>query len=100
ALAGQSRAARSLEGYAPAPVFLAVVNGVRRTSLTLGAADAACVERALRLGVRSELRTTGQPILLTAETRVEGALPPRETVEALTLRGLACPNVRSVTDTE
>ncbi|MPY66047.1 hypothetical protein F8S09_04965 [Deinococcus sp. SDU3-2] len=96
AFAGQSRAVRVLEGYAPAPVPVVLVHGVRRTTLTLSAADAACVERALRLGVRSELRTTGQPIPLTGETRVEGALPPTEIVGALTLRGLTCPNVRAV----
>lgn len=96
ALAGQTRAARALEGYSPAPVPVALVNGVSRTTLTLAPADAACVERALRLGVRSELRTTGQPIPLTAQTRVEGTLPPSEIVEALTLRGLGCPNVRAV----
>lgn len=100
AFAGQTRAARVLEGYSPAPVSVALVNGVRRTTLTLAPADAACVERALRLGVRSELRTTGQPIPLTAQTRVEGTLPPREVVEALTLRGLACPNVRAVPEEE
>lgn len=96
AFAGQSRAARTLEGYSPAPVPVALVNGVRRTTLTLSASDAACVERALHLGVRSELRTSGRPLPLTGDTRVEGTLPPREVVEALTLRGLTCPNVRAV----
>lgn len=96
AFAGQTRAARTLQGYVPAPVPVVLVNGGGRTRLTLAPADAACVERALRLGVPSELRTSGPSLLLTPETRVEGTLPPREVVEALTLRGLECPHVRAV----
>ncbi|KEF33239.1 hypothetical protein RDMS_13680 [Deinococcus sp. RL] len=96
AFAGETRAARTLQGDAPPSFPVVLVHGAARTRLTLAPSDAACVERALRLGVPSELRTSGPTLRLTPETRVEGTLPPREVVEALTLRGLKCPHVRAL----
>lgn len=95
ALSGQARAGRALASYTPAPVTLTVVNRESLHTLTLDAWTAACVERAVRLRTPSALLTPGGHVLLVEGTRVEGALPPREVVEALGIRGdLTCPQLR------
>lgn len=101
ALAGQARAARTLAAYTPRPVTLTVLNRTGRVTLTLGAQDAACVERALRLRTPSVLLMAQGRALLVEDTRVTGDLPPRAVVEALGIRGdLRCPRLRTLTEEE
>lgn len=101
ALSAQARAARTLAGYTLSPVTVTVVNRDRLHTLTLDAQTAACVERAVRLNTPSALLTPRGRVLLVEGTRVKGALPPREVVEALGLRGvLACPQLRTLSEKE
>ncbi|EYB68737.1 hypothetical protein DEIPH_ctg017orf0074 [Deinococcus phoenicis] len=99
ALTGQVRATRTLAAYAPQPVTVTIVNGAGRQTLTLSPRDAACVERAVRLHSRSELLTARNPVPLSQDTHIVGALPPQSVVEALGIRGtLTCPNLRALPD--
>jgi len=101
ALSGQARAERTLAGFVPGPVTVTVVGRGERRTLTLDAGHVACVERAVRLNTPSALLTPEGRVLLVEGTRVEGALPPREIVEALGIRGdLVCPDLRPLTEEE
>ena len=97
ALHGQARADRVLAGYAPQPTTITLTGPAGALTLTLSPQDAACVERALRLHTRSELRVGDVRVPLTLGTRVTGELPPARIVDALGLSGgLSCPNLRAL----
>lgn len=60
---------------------------VDQTSWTLSAVDAACVERAARLGNVGTLKTAVGLIALTENARVGGQLPPAQLSDALSVLG-------------
>ncbi|AIZ44043.1 hypothetical protein QR90_01255 [Deinococcus radiopugnans] len=97
ALSVQARSARTLAAYPAGPVTLTISDGIFKRAVVLDFMDAACVERAVRLRSEAILSTPGGPLRLGATSQVEGAMPPRAVVEALTLRGeLTCPNLKAV----
>ncbi len=97
--AGQARAQRTLGQYAPAPAAVVIRTGGRAFPATLEAGDAACLERDLRLRAEHNLLTPRGFIPIRQDTRVDGALPSRQVVDALSLRGeLNCKNFRPVAE--
>lgn len=99
AYAGQARAERTLAAYRPTSTAVVVSTGGREYDLLLSAEQAACLERALRLGADTDF-TPGEPgsapVPLRADTKVAGQLPERQMVEALGVRGqLQCPQFHS-----
>ncbi|PNY81824.1 hypothetical protein [Deinococcus koreensis] len=101
ALGTQARAARVLAAGNLSAAQVSVTTGARTQTLTLSAQDAACLERALRLRSTVTLDTPGGPVTVRPGTRVQGTLPSRQVVEALTLRGeLHCPALRTLSAPE
>ena len=96
ALGAQARAARVLAQGGLEPTQVTLTSGGRTQTLTLSGPEAACLERALRLRSKLTLGTPGNAVTVRPGARVQGTLPPRQVVEALTLRGeLSCPTVRT-----
>lgn len=96
-LGGQARAERALRAYVPQSTQVVVQTAARDYDLILSPEDAACLERTVRLRSEADLVSGDQRVPVRADTLVTGTLPPREVVEALTVRGLlGCHNFRAV----
>ena len=95
--AGQARAERTLRDYPAAAVSVVVHTAGRDYPATLDAESAACLERLGRLHSESNLERPQGTIPIRRSTTVDGALPPSEVVEALSLRGrLDCQNFKAL----
>lgn len=91
-LAGQARADRTLQHYTPAPVVVDILTRQRRYRASLTALDAACLERNIRLDWEGRLNTPPWFIPIDKNSTVVGALPSKEVVQALSVKGqLRCP---------
>lgn len=85
--AGQARATQTLQAYAPVPTAVDIFTGQRQYRAILPANDAACLERNIRLNWEGQLNTPQGFIPINKDSRVDGALPPANVVEALSVRG-------------
>lgn len=96
-LGGQARAERALRDYLPQSTQVVVQTQARDYDLILNPEDAACLERTVRLRSEADFVVGDRTVPVRRGTLVTGTLPPREVVEALTVRGqLGCHHFRSV----
>lgn len=97
--AGQARANRALREYSPEPTTVTIRTAGQDFQVTLSPSDAACLERNLRLHAESDLNLPQSfvPIPIRKDSTVDGVLPSREAVDALSLRGdLHCASFKAV----
>lgn len=95
ALAAQGRAAQVLSTAPVQGAQVTVTTAGQSRALQLSRLDAACLERALRLNARVTLDAPGERVNVQPGTRVSGPLPDQATVDAMSIRGLTCPNVHA-----